>query len=144
MPSFTLCYKQYDYEVTLAASKEFKQETGKCLIDFICLAWSAYYDAKNSAGLLKDRTVSMMQIVPSDDCAFALYCLAKTKNRALTFEEIWDATTKTQFVESGDGKNEPSQIVLAVIGANFINQREEQFKSEKKDLGAHQDDTEKV
>jgi hypothetical protein len=140
MPSFTLCYKQYDYEVTLAASKEFKQETGKCLIDFICLACSAYVDAKNASGLLKDRTVSMMQVVPSDDCAFALYCLAKTKNRALTFEEVWDATMKTQFVESGDGKNEPVQIVAAQVGINFINQRQE--LDSPKDSAERQGDTE--
>lgn len=144
MPSFTLCYKQYDYEVTLAASKEFKQETGKCLIDFICLAFSSYVDAKKTSSLLKDRTVSMMQVVPSDDCAFALYCLAKTKNRALTFEEVWDATMRTQFVESGDGKNEPVQIVTAQVGVSFINQRQEISPERPKDSAERQEDTEKA
>jgi hypothetical protein len=82
----------------------------------------------------------MMQVVPSDDCAFALYCLGKTKNRALTFEEVWDATMKTQFVESGDGKNEPVQIVAAQVGINFINQRQE--LDSPKDSAERQDDTE--
>ncbi len=134
MSSFTLCYKDYDYSVTLAACKEFKSETGKCLIDFVCLAFSSYMDARSQSNLMKDRTIAMMQHIPSDDAAHALYCLAKTKNRALTFEEIWDATCKTQFVETGDGKNEPVQVVLAMVGSEFITQRQMQDNTDTKQV----------
>lgn len=131
--NFTLCYKQYDYEITFNACREFKRETGKCLLDFLCVAYSAYHHASQAGGSLMDRAIAMYKDCPSDDAAFALYVMAKEKASSLTYDEIWDGVMKTRFAESGDGKNEPVQVITAMIGADFINERQGIDGEEKKD-----------
>ena len=135
MATFTLCYKDYDFgEITFQDTKDFHRETGKCLLNFLCHCYYRFHVLMKSGGSIGDVITGLTTEFSDLECSQALYILAKKHHKNVTVDEIWDGATKTQYFSCDlNGKNEPIQIVVASIGADFVKAKQE-MTEEKKDL----------
>ncbi len=134
MASFTLCYKEYDFgEITFQDTKEFHRETGKCLLNFICHCYYKYHVLMKASNDVGSVIAGLTGEFSDLECSQALYVLAKKTQKNVSIDEIWDGATKTHYFSCDlNGMNEPIQIVVASIGADFVKAKQD-MTAEKKD-----------
>lgn len=107
-----LCYKEYDYKMSLGACKSFFDSTGLDLQTFLMDYISCW--VKNSEESLLDRLIALSKLYTRDICCHAFYALIKEKQDGISLSEIQDATYRVSWVQSerDDDMSEPYPIVL--------------------------------
>ena len=130
---FKLCYKEYDFGMSLASCKGFTDSTG---LDLHCVLMDyilAYTELVGQSELNKLSTLGKLY---SRDIACKLFSAITNKDLNIPLEEFEDATYRTSWVQSSrvDGFSEPWPLVLVSIAMDINKYIGENIHVKKKDI----------
>ncbi len=114
---FTLCFKEYPFKMSLAAMRDFKEATGKCLWSTSLRFLHDFTESRAKGENLLLTLAKVGSIMDFEESAEFMYCLAKQENSQIKLAEIQDAMFHVGMTPSEiDGnKFEPYQIVILGI-----------------------------
>ena len=107
-----LCYKEYDYKISLEADKNFTDKTGLDLQ--IVLAKYIECNHLNGEQTLLSRMVSLGSLYSRGVVNHALHSVIKPCHKEVSFDEICDGTFRVgwQLSERPDELSEPYPIIM--------------------------------
>ena len=118
-----LCYKEYDFKVTLGACKSFYDQTGR---DLQCVLLDYLHEHGTQSGIsIKDGvmldTLGYMRALHSvcgfEDASKLITCLIKSENNSIPLNEIQDAMFRVSWLptDSEGDFQEPWPLVMLSI-----------------------------
>ena len=114
-----LCYKEYDYKISLAACKSFFDKTGLDLQ----IVLADYIRANMSEGnqTLLDRIVTLGKLYSREVVNYALHAVIKPCHDEVSIDEICDATYRVgwQLSDRPDQLSEPYPIVMLSLALDY-------------------------
>ena len=114
-----LCYKEYDYKVSLEAAKKFFDKTGLDLQ----IVLAKYIECNHLKGqqTLLSRMISLGSLYTRDIVNHALHSTIKPCHKEVSFEEICDATFRVgwQLSERPDDLSEPYPIIMLALALEY-------------------------
>lgn len=132
---FKLAYKSYEYKMSLAAMKRFKEATGRDLWSILSQYVVEYSNHKESP--LLRLCGALGEFCDFETASYIFYCLAKECNSRLTIEEIQDAMFHVGWrpSERPDDMSEPYPLVLVLIASDIDQYFSELVVKKKQSLG---------
>ena len=110
-----LCYKEYNFKITLASCKSFYDATGEDL-QYILLQ---YIDkCRTTVGQdLLIRMNALLGVCNFETAAQAIHSLVKTENTSVSIDEIRDGMFRVSWMpsERSDDLSEPWSMVMLTI-----------------------------
>jgi len=91
-----LCYKEYDFKLTLEACKNFYDATGEDLQYTLIRYTEACRDTVKLDMLA--RMVVFLKVCKFEIAAQAIYALVKTKNKNIPLDEIRDGQMRRRMI----------------------------------------------
>jgi hypothetical protein len=115
-----LCYKSYDFKMSLEAMKQFKEATGKDLWFSLLHFLETWELSAKEPTLTRIRKV--YEILDFETAAYLFHSMIKTQDKSIPYAEIEDAMYKVGWLptERDGGMSEPWPIVLVDV-AHMIN-----------------------
>ena len=130
---FKLCYKTYDFGISLASCKGFTDSTG---LDLHCVLMDYIYAYTDLADAPELNKVSTLGKLYSRDIACNLFSSITDKELNIPDEEFQDATYRTSWVQSSriDGFSEPWPLVIVGVAMDINKYISENIHVKKKDI----------
>ena len=118
---FTLCYKKYDYKMSLKAMREFEEATGKCLWSTLISYIYRWTSSRSNGDNLMLTLSSIGEVLTFSESAKLLHCLAKQENKLITIDEIEDAMFHVGLtpVDQADEQCQPYQLVIFQVAIDI-------------------------
>lgn len=91
-----LCYKSYDFNVTLGACKSFYDQTGKDLQSVLLKYLSSC--ASTGDQTLTDRMISFHDVCSFEDASILVSCLVKSEQKEIPLSEIQDGMFRSGWL----------------------------------------------
>jgi hypothetical protein len=113
-----LCYKEYEYKITLGACKYFFEQTGKDLQYSLLLYLEACDTTRKMASISRLRLFH--GLMSAKDASYLFYSVIKQTSSAASLEEIQDAMHRVSWMptESEDGLCEPWPLIMLELATN--------------------------
>lgn len=110
-----LCYKEYDYKITLGACKSFFEQTGKDLQYSLLLYLEACTTSKELPTISRLRVFH--GLLSFKDASILLHSVIKQASDGVPLAEIQDAMYRVSWMptESEDGLCEPWPLVMVEL-----------------------------
>jgi hypothetical protein len=107
-----LCYKEYEYKITLGACKYFYEQTGKDLQHSLLLYLEACDISREMSSLSRLRLFH--GLLSAKDASYLFYSVIKQAVDGVSLDEIQDAMHRVSWMptESEDGLCEPWPIIM--------------------------------
>ena len=108
-----LAYIEYDWKISLAAKRKFKERTN---LDLMNTLW-AFVTAHRSTTGMDDLEVMRVLTGVCDelDAADVFYCLFSEANSCISADEIADGMERTSGLSVEDGLSQPWPLVLVKL-----------------------------
>ena len=128
-----LCYKEYDYKITLGACKYFFEQTGKDLQYSLLLYLEACTTSREMNSMSRLRLFH--ELMSFKDASVLFYSVIKQSTSGISLSEIQDAMYRVSWLptESEDGLCEPWPIVMLEL-ATEANAYFSQIAKKKADI----------
>ena len=107
-----LCYKEYEYKITLGACKYFYEQTGKDLQHSLLLYLEACTTSRDMESISRLRYFH--GLLSFKDASILFYSVIKQEAKGASLAEIQDAMYRVSWMptESEDGLCEPWPLVM--------------------------------
>lgn len=127
-----LCYKEYDFKLTLEACKNFYDATGEDL-QYTLLKYTEacrHISVKDVLGSM----VVLLKVCKFEVAAQAIHALVKTKNKNIPLDEIRDAMFRVSWLPNDreDDISDPWPVVMTVIARDINKYFNESIPVKKK------------
>ena len=128
-----LCYKEYEYKVTLGACKYFFEQTGKDLQHSLLLFLKS--SSENRDLNLLSKLCHFHGILSFEDASILFFALIKQSGGGVSLDEIRDAMYRVSWTptESEDGLCEPWPVVMLEL-AHEVSAYFSQIAKKKADI----------
>ena len=105
-----LCYKEYEWKITLGACKYFYEQTGKDLQHSLLLYLEACSTSRNMDSISRLR----LFLLSFKDASVLFYSVIKQATEGVSLSEIQDAMYRVSWMpsESEDGLCEPWPLIM--------------------------------
>ena len=108
-----LAYIEYDWKISLAAKRKFKERTG---LDLMNTLWGFMVMHRSTAGMDDIQVMhKMTSICSEENCADIFYCLFNEANSCVTIDEIADAMERTCGLSNVDDLSHPWPSVMVQL-----------------------------
>ena len=108
-----LAYIEYDWKISLAAKRKFKERTN---LDLMNTLWSFIVAHRDTADMDDFQVIKEMTSVCSEfDAADIFYCLFNEANSCVTADEVADAMERTSGLSVEDGLSQPWPLVMVKL-----------------------------
>ena len=114
-----LCYKEYDYKLSLKAIKGFKKDTGEDLMFTLSMLLSTWSDG---AGMdIRNRINSLYSVCDFELAAYAFYHLIKGSKKDIPLDEIEDSMFRVGIIPNDidDDLSSPWPLVLVKVAQDI-------------------------
>lgn len=131
-----LCYKPYEFKISLAACKAFFDATGK---DLQCTLLNYLQACQDSQGMdIVARMAYFHKVCDFETASHAIYSLVRTENKNIPLAEIQDGMFRVSWLPSdrADELSEPWPLVMLDIATQINDYFSENMPVKKKDTGA--------
>ncbi len=127
-----LCYKTYDFKISLAACKAFYDATGEDL-QYILLKYIETSIETKELDLIS-RMASFLSVVKFEVAAQAIFALIRTENKSIPLDEIRDGMFRVSWLpsERTDDQSEPWCMVMLGIATQVNGYFEKNIPVKKK------------
>ena len=108
-----LAYIEYDWKISLAAKRKFKERTG---LDLMNTLWGFVTAHRSTTGMDDLEVMHVLSGVCGEfDAADVFYCLFNEANSCVTLDEISDGMERTSGLSVEDGLSQPWPLVLVKL-----------------------------
>ena len=113
-----LCYKEYDYKITLGACKYFFEQTGKDLQHSLLLYLEACTTSRDMEMISRLRLFH--GLLSFKDASVLFYAVIKQASDGVSLQEIQDSMYRVSWMptESEDGLCEPWPLVMLELSTS--------------------------
>lgn len=114
-----LCYKEYDYKLTLGAIKGFKKDTGEDILFILSKLLEVWQESIGASQ--RSRINQLYSVCDFELSAYAFYHLIKSKQDSIPLIEIEDAMFRVGVVPNNvdDEYCVPWPVVLVDLAYNI-------------------------
>lgn len=128
-----LCYKEYEFKITLGACKYFFEQTGKDLQHSLLLYLEACATSKDMEMISRLRLFH--GLLSFKDASILFYSVIKQASDGVSLAEIQDAMYRVSWMptESDDGLCEPWPLIMVSL-ATEANEYFNQIAKKKADI----------
>jgi hypothetical protein len=122
-----LCYKEYDFKMSLGAMKQFKQATGKDLWCSLLLFLESFYAHKGGSTL--SLCTRLYEVMDFETASHVFHSLINASGDKVTLQELEDAMFRVGWLPSvrDDDFGEPWPIVMVALA----NECDKQLKAQE-------------
>jgi hypothetical protein len=129
---FTLCYKEYSFNMTLGAMKQFKDATGKDLWHTLLAFLDEWMASEGKSTLARCRAV--YDAVDFETASELIHCLVKSEDKSIPLIEVEDAMFRVGWLPMDlDNQNvNPYPLILVSIAHDINKMFESELEAVKK------------
>jgi len=123
-----LCYKPYQFKMSLGAMKAFKEATGKDLWSTLITFVDSWSRSKEEPELTRYREA--YKAVDFETAVHAAHCMIHEYDKSISMDEIEDAMFRCGWLPNADGNDKGAPYPIVLI--NMALQIHSTFSSDEK------------